>query len=241
MDIKKENVLGFQVDCIDFNCLFEKIKSAISNKELINIVTLNAEMTIFALEDKELADIILNSSVVIPDGVGVIWALRRKNVNIERLSGIDLVNSLFPHAQENKYKMYFLGADSSVVGTAAKNIQRKFPILDIVGNRHGYFSAEEEEEVAKDIKKAEPDILLVALGVPKQEKWIAKWQKFINVPVCMGVGGTFDVLAGRLKRAPAIIRRCNMEWLYRLYKEPWRWKRMHALPKFVQAVMKEKE
>jgi len=240
MDAKKTDILGLPVDCIDFNCVLDHIKYAIDKRELINIITLNAEMTMLALEDKELADIILNSSLVIPDGVGVIWALRRKNVNVQRLAGIDLVNALFPHIQENKYKLYFLGADSSVVSTAAKNVQRQYPSLDITGDHHGYFHTEEDENVANIIKEATPDILLVALGVPKQEKWIAKWQKFINVPVCIGVGGTFDVLAGRVKRAPSIIRRCNMEWLYRLYKEPWRLNRMQVLPKFVQAVMKEK-
>ena len=235
----KKEVLGVPVDIIDFETVLGRIKNAIEKKELINIVTLNAEMVMVAREDNEFGNLVKQASIVTPDGIGITWALKRKNVNVNRLSGIDIVNALFPYAQDKKYKIYFFGAKEEIVTAAAQNTRTKYPGLEII-TRNGYFTHDEEESIAKEIKKEAPDILLAALGVPKQEKWIKKWQSVINVPVCIGIGGTFDVLSGKLKRAPSVMRKLGLEWLYRLYKEPWRITRMQALPKFVITVLAQK-
>lgn len=234
MQAKRAQVLDMPVDLIDFAGALALLAEAPDRGARLQVVTLNAEMAMQAQSDAELAAAIKGAGLVIPDGAGVVWALRRQGHQVARLPGIELIQQLFEGHPGLRY--YFLGADTSVCRAAARSAQARYPGLQIVGSHHGYFTPEDELQVLEAIRQAGPDVLLVGLGVPRQEKWIARHQDALGVPVCIGVGGTLDVLAGRVKRAPAVMRRAQLEWLYRLYKEPWRWRRMQALPRFVRAV-----
>ncbi|HEY9764937.1 MAG TPA: WecB/TagA/CpsF family glycosyltransferase, partial [Chroococcales cyanobacterium] len=154
---------------------------------------------------------------------------------VKKLAGVDFAKSLASRAAERGWGVFLLGAKKAVVEAAATQLMKDNPGIRISGVQDGYF--QNEEEAAEKVRSARPDILLVALGVPRQEKWISEYQEKLEIPVCMGVGGTFDVLAGTVKRAPGLMRSLQLEWLFRLYQEPWRWRRMiQSLPLFVWLV-----
>jgi N-acetylglucosaminyldiphosphoundecaprenol N-acetyl-beta-D-mannosaminyltransferase len=192
-----------------------------------------------ALNDEELADVIRHCGLVVPDGSGVVWALRRHGDVVQKVAGVDLVRAMAARAGKEGFGIYFLGAKPGVAREAADNLAAQFPGMRIAGARDGYFKPEDEPALFDEIRAAKPDILLVALGVPRQEKWIVQHQKALGVAVAMGVGGSLDVFAGRVKRAPAGFQRLHIEWLYRLIQEPWRFQRMQStLPAFVGEVLK---
>jgi N-acetylglucosaminyldiphosphoundecaprenol N-acetyl-beta-D-mannosaminyltransferase len=142
------------------------------------------------------------------------------------VAGIDLMMGMLERGQKNGYRVYLLGATEEVNRTVAERITVDYPGVIVAGRRNGYFSADEEEAIANDIAQARPDVLLVAITSPKKEQFLARWSDRIKVPICHGVGGSFDVYAGKVKRAPLSWQRCGMEWLYRLLQEPGRmWKR----------------
>ena len=166
--------------------------------------------------------------MVVPDGAGTVWAARHLGFDCpERVAGCDLVTNLL----HKNYKFYFFGAAEGVAKKAAGNFS------NVVGVRNGFFSKDDEPKIIADINSANVDILLVGLGVPKQEKWIFDNLDKLNVPVCIGVGGTFDVLAGNVKRAPEWMQRAKLEWLFRAMLQPSRAGRLIALPKFVFKVL----
>lgn len=202
------------------------------------VVTLNAEMLYRAWHDGALRDVINQADLVTPDGYGVIWAARRLGCRLpEQVSGIDLVHALAECAGRERWRIYFLGAAPGVAEAAAESLRRKYPGFQIAGTDHGYFSGDEIIPVIRKIQAARPDLLLVALGAPKQEFFIRVHRQELGVLVAIGVGGGFDVLAGRLRRAPGIFRRLHLEWLYRLLQEPSRWRRILVLPRFVWTVL----
>jgi N-acetylglucosaminyldiphosphoundecaprenol N-acetyl-beta-D-mannosaminyltransferase len=177
---------------------------------------------------------------VIPDGSGIILASKiLKRPLAERIAGFDFMGDMLRIAAERSLSVYLLGAEDAVVKTAAANIRKQYPNIRIAGFHHGYFDLR-DEEVARRVVAANPDFIFVALGFPKQEIWIHRYLPMFEKGVFMGVGGSFDVLAGKAKRAPEFWRRLNLEWLYRLIQQPSRWRRMLALPEFVLAVLKER-
>lgn len=236
---KQAKVLGLPIDLIDEAGAVARLAEAIEHREPVQVITLNAEMCMLGLADPAFRQAVEASGLVIPDGAGVIWALGRQGQKIKRLPGIELSLALLQRAATEGWRVYVLGASPEVNDLAVAEIRRRHPRLQLVGARHGFFAAEAEGEILAGIRSAAPDILLVALGVPRQEFWIARHQASLGVPVAVGVGGTLDVLAGKVSRAPKLMQRLNLEWLYRLYKEPWRWRRMGALPRFVGAVLRE--
>jgi len=137
--------------------------------------------------------------------------------------------------------VYLLGASSEVIEAAAAKLQSSYPAIRIVGKRNGFFSPDEDASVIESIRATEPDILLVGRSSDKQEPWLAANKHALGVPVMIGVGGTFDVLSGKLKRAPKLFQKLRLEWLYRLLQEPWRFKRMLVLPRFALKVMRDRE
>ena len=151
----------------------------------------------------------------------------------ERVSGVDLVARICERAADKGYAVFLLGALPGVAEDAARSLQSRCTGLRIVGTRDGYFSPEDEPKVVQEIAEAKPDILFVGLGAPRQEKWISRHMEALQVPVAIGVGGTFDVLAGRAKRAPEWMQRAGLEWLYRLLREPSRLPRMWSLPRLI--------
>jgi len=200
----------------------------------VHVVTLNAEMAIQAEQNLALAQIIRQAELVIPDGAGVVlylklWAGRQ----VERCPGIELAELLMRQAVHLPHGSVFLyGSAPGVAQTAANRLQQQIPSLQILGVQHGFLTAEDQPRFQQHLRQLQPQIILVGLGVPRQEFWIAANRHLCPNAVWIGVGGSFDIWAGTKDRAPAWLRNNHLEWTYRLYQEPWRWRRMLALPKF---------
>lgn len=204
-----------------------------------HVVTLDASMCVEARTDLELRRIVLEAELVTPDSAGILWAARRCGVRLtERVSGVDIVSALAARSPTTGITMFLLGAAPGVAEEAAARLQTQHPGCRIVGAHHGYFSADDEPRVVDAIRQARPDVLCVAMGIPKQEKWIARHRAELGVPVMIGVGGTFDVLSGRMRRAPAWMRRTNLEWLYRVLANPRKLRKVLMLPGFVAMTLK---
>jgi N-acetylglucosaminyldiphosphoundecaprenol N-acetyl-beta-D-mannosaminyltransferase len=241
MKIETVNILGVRVARMGMSQVLEWIRIMIDQGRPRHIVTANAEIIYKAYREPDFRRIIGNADLVTPDGSGVVWASKTLGQPVpERVTGIDLIHKLFACAEVKGWRIYFLGAKPEVVEKAVLNTLGKSPKLHICGYHHGFFCQEEESQVVSNIVKEKPDILLVALGAPKQEQFIQKYIKELNVPISIGVGGSFDVLAGVAERAPESMQKYGLEWLYRLYKEPKRYKRMLALPRFVLAVLRQR-
>lgn len=199
------------------------------------IVTLNAEMTMAARENPKLGDAIAAADLVIPDGAGVVWALRRQGIVVLRSPGIELAHSLLAYAEAHEWKVALVGAAPNVMDRLRMQLKQEMPALRLVMSSHGYQSPEAWPGLERQLKALRPDLVLVALGVPHQETWIPRVRQ--GCPgLWMGVGGSFDVWAGVKKRAPLWMGRLQIEWLYRLIKEPSRWRRMLCLPTFAWKV-----
>lgn len=229
------DILGITVDTYSMQETVEQIRQAVEGQVPIRVVTANPEMIYASGCDQRLKNLINSAEVVTADGIGVVWAARRLGTPVrERVTGIDLVQALFPAADAGKWRLFFLGGKPGVAEQAAKQVFSEYP--EIVCNAlHGYFSSEEEPHILEKIRCFKPDILLVGLGSPRQEYWIAEHAGLATVS--MGVGGSFDALAGTVIRAPQRAQELHLEWLYRLWKEPWRWKRQAVLPRFVLKVL----
>ncbi len=241
MKIETVSVLGVKVARMSLQQVVEWIRVMVEQGKPRHIVTANAEVIYKAHVEPEYLELLQKSDLVTADGSGVVLAANMLGQPVpERVAGIDLVAEVFELAAEKNWSIYFLGAEPDVVEKAVLHTLEKYPSLQIKGYRDGYYSQEETEQVVSNINKLKPDILLVALGVPKQEVFIQQYLKELDVPLSIGVGGSFDILAGTATRAPVWMQRVGLEWSYRLFKEPRRFKRMLALPKFVLAVLKQK-
>lgn len=206
------------------------------------IATANAEMVMLAEKDKELAAILNNADLVVPDGAGVVWAARHQgHVVPERVAGYDLVQYLLKISAARSYRVFLFGSAPGIAERAQLAAEQYYQGVKIVGTCSGFFDDKKEQEIIHRIQSLQPDILLVALGVPKQEKWLAHHMSQLNVPVSIGVGGTFDVMAGAMQRAPLWMQQANIEWLFRLISQPKRAVRMLALPHFVLKVLSSKK
>lgn len=203
------------------------------------VVTPNSVSLIKAERIPHLKEIYRRADLVLPDGVGITWAARLFGANLrERVTGIDLVNQICASIEEQGQTIYLLGSKQGTAKRAGENLFGRFPKLKIVGTHHGYFT--DSKQVIAEINRAAPDVLLVGMGVPRQEYWMAQYQAKIKVPVMIGVGGTLDVLSGDLKRASARWQHARLEWLYRLIQEPRRFREMLAIPRFITRVLVSK-
>ena len=233
-DRRRCSVLGIPVDaCRDVGAAAIGLHARGGGR----IVTLNAEMTMAAREDPELGDAISSADLVIPDGAGVVWALARQGVRVIRSPGIELAWNLLSYAASHRWRVALIGAAPAVMETLRQTLPSHHPGLDLVMAVDGYQSADTWPGLESELLKLKPDLVLVALGVPRQELWSARVSQDAS-GVWMGVGGSFDVWAGSKKRAPAWMGRLQIEWLYRLIQEPSRWRRMLVLPAFVLEVMR---
>ena len=206
------------------------------------VVTANAEIIMMAQEDKEYKTLLAETAdLVLPDGAGTVWAGNYLGYRIpERVAGYDLYLRLLEEAAKKNFPVYFFGGKPGIAEEAAAEGRRRWPGLMVAGCRNGYFSADEEPEIIEGINQSGAAMLFAALGAPKQEKWLAKYRTLLNPDLLMGIGGSFDVLAGKVQRAPKWMQDAKLEWLFRLLKQPSRFGRMLALPKFVFAVREEK-
>jgi N-acetylglucosaminyldiphosphoundecaprenol N-acetyl-beta-D-mannosaminyltransferase len=206
------------------------------------VVTANPIIFMTGLEDPNFMRMLREADLVVPDGTGLVWAASYVGTPVaERVAGYDLMHELMKVGNGRGWKVYMLGASPESVSEAAAQLRRLYPGIRIVGCRDGFFKDEEDDKVIADITAKAPHFLLVARAVYNQDIWIAKYRDRLRVPVMMGVGGSFDVLSGRLKRAPLLFRKLRLEWFYRLLQEPSRYKRMLVLPKFALKVIREKE
>ncbi len=221
--------LGIRVDDISMKTAVDYVGESIEAKQACNIITVNPELIMAARKNNNFKEAIDGADIVTPDGVGLLmvgWLTKRRLT--ERVTGVDLCDELARQAAAHKWSIYLLGAKPGVAAKAAENLQAKYPELKIAGTS----STDPEDTIANDIISSKPDILLVAYGSPTQELWIKEHQKTLGNIVTIGVGGSFDFIAGSAKRAPRIIQKIGLEWLWRLILQPSRWKRMLALPKF---------
>ena len=234
-------ILGVQVDAVTMAQAVERIADLIAAGKPSLVATANAEMLLRATHDAELKSILNAAKLVVPDGAGTVWAARHLGKHMpERVAGADLVLELMKIAPRKDWKFFLFGSAPGIADKAKLKAESLCPGIKIVGTRNGYFTAADEPAIIEQIKSAQPDILLAALGVPKQEKWLAAHINELNIPVSIGVGGTLDVMAGAVRRAPLWMQRARLEWLFRAMLQPSRAGRLLALPKFVLQVHKQK-
>jgi N-acetylglucosaminyldiphosphoundecaprenol N-acetyl-beta-D-mannosaminyltransferase len=238
---ERATLLGCPVDLVSMETALERIEAIIAGSRPGQVITLNAEILYHAREDQAFQELLRKATLVTPDGIGVVWAARQLGYQPQgRVSGIDLLYQICQRAALRHWSVYLLGAAPGVAEKAARDLADRFPGLRVSGTGHGYFSEDEEQQVVAKVRAASPEILFVALGAPRQEKWIDKHLSRLGAGVCIGVGGSLDVAAGIKNRAPEFFIRFNLEWFYRLLKEPSRIKRQIVLPRFVLLVLKEK-
>ncbi len=237
----KVNILGFQIDNIRMAEAIPKISGFIKDRTPHHVVTANSLMLYVAMDNDWLKEVFHRSHLVVPDSIGILLAGKILGQPLaERVPGIDLMYQLFALCQKERYSIYLLGAKPGVAAQAAENIRQQFPGLNIAGTHHGYFDDREEDLVIKEISSLKLDILFVGLNIPRQELWIDKHLSSLGVPVMIGVGGSFDVISGRIKRAPTAMQKIGLEWLWRTIVEPWRVKRIILLPVFLWNVYRQK-
>lgn len=235
------NILGVKVDSVTMVEAVARIEKYMDECEGVLVATANAEMIMQATRDAELMHILNEAALVVADGAGTVWAAHHLGYEMpERVAGYDLVQYLMKNAPITKRRIFFFGAAPGVAEKAKAKAEELYPGIEIVGVHNGFFTEKDEPEIIEQIKKAKPDLLLVALGVPKQEKWLYKHQGELGVPVSIGVGGTFDVMAGVMKRAPLWMQKAKLEWLFRGILQPKRAGRLLALPQFVFKVHNSK-
>jgi N-acetylglucosaminyldiphosphoundecaprenol N-acetyl-beta-D-mannosaminyltransferase len=203
------------------------VARSIETKNRLLIGVVNAAKLVNMRRDSVLRDAVLKSDLILADGMSVVWASRILGRRLpERVPGIDLMHAMLRHGQQHNYRVYCFGATQEVLEATVAKFNAWYPDVVIVGKRNGYFKPEEEPKIVEHIRAAQPDILLVAMSPPKKEVFLARWSDELDVPVCHGVGGAFDVVAGKTKRAPLSWQRLGLEWLYRVVQEPGRmWRR----------------
>ncbi len=238
---EKINILGIQIDRVNMKEALNKVQGFIEKKEKHKlVVTPNSEIIVMALEETELAEVINSADLSVPDGAGVVLASRLLKKNLpERVAGFDLMNEIIKLSAEKEYNLYLLGGEPGTVEIVEDNLKRKYPTLKISGSHHGYLNRESLQKIIKEVNYLKPDILLIGMGVPLQEKFLGKNLLNLEVRVAMTIGGSFDVIAGKTRRAPSWMQKLNLEWLFRLLQEPRRIGRMMALPRFALLVFRE--
>ena len=231
-------LLGVGVDRVTIEQAVRRIDTFVRTTRPHHIVTVNPEFIMQARGDRHFRRVLNQADLAVADGIGVVWAARILGDRLpERVGGIDLVERLAQQAADRGYRLFLLGAAPGVASTAAQVLRRRHPRLCVASTYAGSPQPAEEEQICALIRAARPHLLLVAFGAPAQDLWIARNLPRLDVPVAIGVGGAFDFLAGRVPRAPLLLQRCGLEWLFRLARQPWRWRRMLALPRFALMVL----
>jgi N-acetylglucosaminyldiphosphoundecaprenol N-acetyl-beta-D-mannosaminyltransferase len=235
-------LLGMRVDRVDMAMALSCIERFIQERTPRHIVTADASMVVTYNEDPEFAAIADKADLVTPDGAGIIWATRRLGIPVRsKVSGVDLAAKCCALSADKGWRIFFFGAAPGVAEEACARMTARYPEANIVGFRDGYFKPEEESKVVEEIRSTRPDILLVALGIPKQEKFITRNKAALGVPVSIGVGGTLDVFSGTVRRAPVWMQKASLEWLYRLASNPKKISKVALLPRFALMTLKARK
>ncbi|WP_009632616.1 WecB/TagA/CpsF family glycosyltransferase [Synechocystis sp. PCC 7509] len=228
------SILGLPIHLMDdyVGWLYARLQAGIGT----HVVTLNAEMTILCETHEALRKIVEQADLTIPDGSGIVFYLQLHGKKIRRCPGIELAEALLKTAGSNGHnqRVFFYGGAPGVAASAAQAIKQKYEGINIVGAQHGFIQGAEIEELKKSLIALQPQLIFVGLGVPRQELWIAQNRSLCPQATWIGIGGSLDIWSGIKSRAPAILANNHLEWLYRLYQEPWRWRRMTALPIFAR-------
>ncbi|HZJ76619.1 MAG TPA: WecB/TagA/CpsF family glycosyltransferase [Oscillospiraceae bacterium] len=232
---EQQNILNIKFDVVDEKKALDKLVRFLNeDSSMKEVYTPNPEIVMLAQEDGELFKILNNADLVLADGIGLIIASKLKGLRLKhRVTGVDTMDKLLQYCEKNQKSFFMFGGKPGIAELACRNIKAKYKNIKVAGCHHGYFDTKDETRIINKINNAKPDILFVCLGAPKQEKWINRNKDKLNCKLAMGVGGSVDVYAGVAKRAPVIFRKLGLEWFYRLLKEPWRFKRMLVLPKFL--------
>ncbi|MBQ3118520.1 MAG: WecB/TagA/CpsF family glycosyltransferase [Clostridia bacterium] len=231
------NILGVGVDNCTMNSATDFLVSSMDTEGLTSVYTPNSEIILHAYKNPDYCEILNRGSLITADGIGVVYASKILGQALpERVSGFDLANKLLERSAPLGKTLYLFGGKPGVAEKAAEKIVSIHPGINIVGVSDGYFDAEKEKTIIADINEKSPDILFVCLGFPKQECWIDA-HRDLKTKVAMGIGGSLDVFAGEVKRAPVFFQKAGLEWFYRLIKQPSRFIRMLALPKFGLTVL----
>ncbi|WP_161878350.1 WecB/TagA/CpsF family glycosyltransferase [Alkalibacterium sp. MB6] len=237
----KITILGIPFDNMTRKEFLKALYQRMEDKQKTFLVTANPEIVMFAKDNKDYFDLLLQADFIAPDGIGIVRASKALNTPIkERVPGFELMIGLLELANLHQKRVYFIGAKEDIIGLAVENVKKEWPSIRIAGSHHGYFD-HNDPAIIEQVKATKPDIVLVAFGFPRQEKWIQRYLNEASYGIAVGVGGSFDVLSGKVKRAPSIVQRFHVEWLYRLMKEPSRYKRMSVLPLFLKEIRKQRK
>lgn len=231
-------IFGVKFDNVTADEASRKFLTMMESDKLKTIYTPNTEMIMKAQEDLSFKAILNEGDLVVPDGIGVVLASKIHHLGLtERVPGIELMSMILEYCNRTGKSIFLFGGKPGVADIAAQKIFSTYPNLRVVGTRDGYFSSNDTFGILDEINEMKPDVLFVALGAPKQEKWIHDNKKILNTRVAMGVGGSLDVWAGTAKRAPLFFQKFGLEWFYRLMTQPTRFMRMMSLPKFMLKVL----
>lgn len=232
-------LLGFNIDNYSFDEAINRAKELIDGQKVSQVVTINPEMFEYAPKDNDFANIVKEAEMVIPDGVGVKIALKLNGYNVVRIPGIDFARRLLEESAINNIPVAIVGAKEEVISKAIENLKTEINGLNIVYYHNGYFS--NDEEIYNEINTKSPKLILVAMGSPRQEKFIYNAKKVLKPALMVGIGGSLDVWSGTVKRAPKIFQILGLEWLYRTISQPERIKRIFpTLPLFLLKAMRSK-
>ena len=235
------SILGVRIDRVSMDQTMDRLREFVRSGRPHFVITADASGIVQAQTDAEYRALYAQADLVTPDSAGVLWAARRNGTPLPgRVSGVDLVDRLCAESADFGHRIFFLGAAPGVAELAAERMRLKYPGCHIVGSRHGYFPAESDGVVAQEVAETKPDILFVAMGIPRQEKFILAHQELIGAKVAMGVGGSFDVFSGKVKRAPILFQKLHLEWLWRLIQNPSKISKVKLLPEFVWRVLRTK-
>ncbi len=224
---KRYRILNTYVDILSMEETIEKVENIIKTGEPVQHVVINASKVNMMEKDGRLRDIVNSCPIINADGFSIVWAARQLGIPLkERVTGIDLFYNLVELAERKNYRIYLFGAKEEVVVKVKATFEMRYPNIKIAGYRNGYFTEKDEPEIVKEMADSKADMLFVAFSSPKKEYWIAKYINQLHIPFVMGVGGSFDVVAGVTERAPLWMQNCGLEWFYRFIQEPRRmWKR----------------
>ena len=227
-------LLDCPVDCLTLDETAAAVDKIINSRKPHQHCVINAGKLVLMQRDPELKRIVKNSDLINADGQSVVWALKLLGTPLPaRVTGIDLMERLFIEADKKNYRIFFLGAQQDVLNDVLRYVSRNFPGLVVAGSQHGYFEKKDELALIEMINATDADILFVAMGSPKKEYWLGQYTPKLTVPFCMGVGGSFNVVAGRARRAPQWIQTAGMEWFYRWAQEPIRLWRRYWIDNFI--------
>ena len=238
MKPKRIKILGVPVDCVNMAQAVSVVDAMVAGDSPQAVIANNPEKVIKAQRDAGLLRQLENAGLLIPDGIGIVLAARILGLGrMERVPGSELMPAICELAVNKGYRVYLFGANPEVNRKTREVLLQRYPHLQIVGNRDGYVADSDMSSVVQEINSSKAEILFIALGSPKQELWIEEYLPRLNIRVCQGVGGTFDVIAGHVRRAPRVFRQLHLEWFYRLMTNPRRLFRQTALPKFALQVL----